>query len=376
MQVKNNSSDINLEHIRAFFPLTKETVYLNSASQAPLNTLVNDRLQILLNRELNPALKKTFNRDDIRILLSKLLGGSPREYALTTSTGLGLGMISQGIDFKRGDNIIIPEHEHWNNSFPWLNLVEKGVKVRFAKINEDNSIDPESIEKLIDNKTRVVAIAAVRFNSGFRPNLAVISKIAHENDALFVVDAAQGAGMVPIDVQKDGIDVMSGCGFKWLLGMHGTGFLYVNKRVIKRINPILPGMFSADAVYDELSYHEDSRKFETGTLAYTLFDAWREGLQLILDLGIHNIYEKALENTDILIEGLRKKNYQIISPTKKREERTSIVHFNAGSLEKTKALYIKLKENDIQVSLQASNIRVSPSFFTAKEELRTFLAVI
>lgn len=376
MHFRTNPLDINLEHIRSFFPLTKETVYLNSASQAPLNTLVYDRLQMLLKRELNTALKKPFNRDDIRILLSKLLGGSPREYALTTSTGHGLGMISQGIDFKRGDNIIIPEQEHWNNTFPWLNLEEKGVEIRFAKINEDNSIDPESIEKLINNKTRVVAIAAVRFNSGFRPNLAVISKIAHKYDALFVVDAAQAAGMLPLDVQKDGIDVMSGCGFKWLLGVHGTGFLYVNKRVIKRINPILPGMFSADAVYDKLSYHEDSRKFETGTLAYTLFDAWREGLQLLLDLGIDNIYEKALENTDILIEGLRKKNYQIVSPTKKRENRTAIVHFNAGSLEKTKALYIKLKENDIQVSLQASNIRISPNFFTTKEELRKFLAVV
>ncbi len=292
MHFRTNPLDINLEHIRSFFPLTKETVYLNSASQAPLNTLVYDRLQMLLKRELNPALKKPFNRDDIRILLSKLLGGSPREYALTASTGHGLGMISLGIDFKRGDNIIIPEQEHWNNTFPWLNLEEKGVEIRFAKINEDNSIDPESIEKLINNKTRVVAIAAVRFNSGFRPNLAVIAKIAHKNDALFVVDAAQAAGMLPLDVQKDGIDVMSGCGFKWLLGMHGTGFLYVNKRVIKRINPILPGMFSADAVYDKLSYHEDSRKFETGTLAYTLFDAWREGLQLLLDLGIDNIMKK------------------------------------------------------------------------------------
>ncbi len=77
-----------------------------------------------------------------------------------------------------------------------------------------------------------------------------------------------------------------------------------------------------------------------------------------------------------MIEGLRKKNYQIVSPTKKRENRTAIVHFNAGSLEKTKALYIKLKENDIQVSLQASNIRISPNFFTTKEELRKFLAVV
>jgi len=209
---------MNIEQIRSLFPITKQAVYLNSASQSPLNTLVNDRLQTHLKTELNPVGKKAFYRDDTRVLLSMLLGGLPEEYALTTSTGVGIGIVAQGIDFKRGDNIIIPEREHWNNTFPWLNLEKKGVEIRFAKINEDNSIDLEAIEKLIDPKTRVVAIAAVRFNSGFRPNLSAIGKIAHEKGALFVVDAAQGAGMIPIDVEKDQIDVMSGCGFKWLLG--------------------------------------------------------------------------------------------------------------------------------------------------------------
>lgn len=367
---------MNIEQIRWSFPVTKETVYLNSASQAPLNTLVNERLQMLLKTELNPVGKQAFNRNTTKELLSKLLGGSADEYALTSSTGVGLGLVAQGIDFKEGDNIIIPEREHWNNTFPWLNLEKKGVEIRLAKINADNSIDPESIEKLIDNKTRVVAIAAVRFNSGFRPNLSAIGKIAHKNGALFVVDAAQAAGMIPIDVVKDQIDVMSGCGFKWLLGMHGTGFLYVSQRVVNRINPILPGMFAADTVHDHLSYYEDSRKFETGTIAYSLFDAWSAGLQLLLDIGVNTIYEKALDNTDILINGLRKKGYPIVTPTRRRVERTAIVHFNTGAFETTKALYEKLKENNVLVTLQAENIRVSPNFFNSEEDLRIFLDLI
>lgn len=367
---------MNIEQIRSLFPITKQAVYLNSASQSPLNILVYDKLQTHLKTELNPVGKKAFNRDDTRMLLSKLLGGLPQEYALTTSTGVGIGMVAQGIDFKRGDNIIIPEREHWNNTFPWLNLEKKGVEIRLAKINENNSIDVESIKKLIDSKTRVVAIAAVRFNSGFRPNLAAIGKIAHEKGALFVVDAAQGAGMVPIDVEKDQIDVMAGCGFKWLLGMHGTGFLYVSKRVVKMISPIVPGMFAAHTVHDQLSYYDDSRKFETGTIAYALFNAWSAGLQLILDIGVENIYEKALENTDLLIDGLQQKGYQISTPIRKREERTAIVLFNTGSFKTTKTLYEKLKEKKVLVTLQSENIRVSPNFFTTKEEIRLFLNLI
>jgi len=367
---------MDIEQIRLLFPVTKHVIYLNNASQSPLNTLVENRLQKYLNTELNPVNKKAFDRNNIRELLSQLLGGTSNEYALTTSTGVGIGLVAQGLDFKEGDNIIVPEKEHWNNTFPWLNLEKSGIEIRFAKINDDNSIDPESIEKLIDNKTRVVAIAAVRFNSGFRPNLHAIGKIAHKKNALFIVDAAQGAGMIPIDVEKDQIDIMSGCGFKWLLGVHGTGFLYVSKRVIKMIDPILPGMFAADRIHDQLCYYDDSRKFETGTIAYSLFDTWSAGLKLLLDIGVKNIYERALGNTDLIINGLQEKGYRIVTPIRKREERTAIIHFNSGSFETTKNLYIKLKENRILVTLQGENIRVSPSFFTTKQEIKIFLSLI
>ncbi len=367
---------MNIEKIRSLFPITKKAIYLNNASKAPLNTLVQDQLQVFLNTEYGSIGNKAFYRDNIRVLLSKLLGGFPEEYALVTSTGVGVGIVAQGLDLKKGDNIVIPEREHWNNSFPWLQLEKKGVEVRFAKINEDNSIDPEAIGKLIDDKTRVVAIAAVRFNSGYRPNLSTIGKMAHKKGALFVVDVAQAAGMIPIDVEKDQIDVMAGCGFKWLLGMHGTGFLYVNKKVANGIAPVLPGMFAADTLYDKLSYYDDSRKFETGTIAYSLFSAWSAGLELLLDIGIPNVYKKALENTDFLIEGLHEKGHKIVTPIKNREERTAIVHFNTGSLEATKALYQKLTAEKVLVTLQAENIRVSPNFFNTKEEIKIFLSLV
>ncbi|HCX99133.1 MAG TPA: aminotransferase, partial [Bacteroidales bacterium] len=215
-----------------------------------------------------------------------------------------------------------------------------------------------------------------RFNSGFRPNLAAIGKIAHAKGALFLVDAAQAAGMIPINVEQNQIDIMAGCGFKWLLGMYGTGYLYVSKRVVKTINPVLPGMFAADNQFDKLSYYDDSRKFETGTIAYSLFDAWSAGLELLLDVGIKNVYEKNLKTTDLLIDGLHEKGYQIVTPTKNREERTAIVHFNTGTFETTKMLYKKLKEERVLVTLQGENIRVSPNFFNTEEEIKMFLNLI
>ena len=97
---------------------------------------------------------------------------------------------------------------------------------------------------------------------------------------------------------------------------------------------------------------------------------------MLLDVGIKNIYERNLESTDLLIDGLREKGYQIVTPTKKREERTAIVHFNTGVFETTKTLYKQLTNERVLVTLQGENIRVSPNFFNTVEEIKMFLNLI
>jgi selenocysteine lyase/cysteine desulfurase len=150
----------------------------------------------------------------------------------------------------------------------------------------------------------------------------------------------------------------------------------VSNRVVKRIQPTLPGMHAAQVTYDELSYHEDARKFETGTLAYPLFHAWSAGLELLLSIGVQAVYEKALENTTLIINGLLKNNYTLVTPIRNEQERTAIVHFYASSFEKTKALFKKLTAHKVLVTLQGENIRVSPNFFTTKEEIEVFLSLL
>ena len=135
-------------------------------------------------------------------------------------------------------------------------------------------------------------------------------------------------------------------------------------------------MYAAHMNYDKLSYYEDARKFETGTLAYSLFTAWSAGLELLLSIGIDTVYKKALENTALIINGLLKNNYNLVTPIKNEQERSAIVHFYASSFEKTKALFSKLKAHKVMVTLQGENIRVSPNFFTTKKEIEVFLSLL
>jgi len=263
--------------------------------------------------------------------------------------------------------------EHWNNTFPWLALRQRGVEVRFVPTSSDNRITPERVAALTDCRTRLVALAAVRFNSGFRTDLKAISTIAHDCGALFLVDGIQATGVVPVNVDDDGIDILACAGFKWLLGMPGTGFLYVCKSAQDIISPALPGMFSAEDNLHELRYLPDSRRYETGSLAYSLFHAWTAGLEILQEVGVSNIHQRVLQLTDRLIQGLCTEHMTLLTPVDRPEERSALLLFSAGAEKENRELYERLKTQNIIITLRGNACRVSPSFYNTEAEIDLFL---
>ena len=153
---------------RTLFPVTQHCVFLNNAAESPLNTRVRSRLEKYLDVAESLPQDKPSVRDEVRQSLAGLLGGKPEEYALVTSTGVGVGIVAAGLSWRQGDNVVVPDDEHWNNTFPWLALQEKGVEVRRVPVGEDQRIRPEAVAKLVDERTRVLAAAAVRFSTSRR----------------------------------------------------------------------------------------------------------------------------------------------------------------------------------------------------------------
>jgi len=334
---------------------------------------VRQRLEEYLSLASEAPHRKPPARDPVRALLSTLFGGASDDYALITSTGMGIGIAAAGYDWQPGDNVVVPMDEHWNNTFPWLALRERGVDCRLVPVDDNQRVNPEAIAAMVDGKTRMLATTAVRFNTGFRADLKLLSSIAHDRGALFVVDGIQGAGVYPIDVNEDGIDVLSCAGFKWLLGMPGTGFLFVNKRAQELIRPVLPGMYAAEHDTRELNYHSNARRYETGTLAYSLFHSWTAGLEILKEVGIASIHESVLELTDEIIAGLRARGIEIVSPVESIVERSGIISFSLGSEEANKRLHQTLLAQGIIVALRDGRIRVSPNFFNNEDDIGRFL---
>jgi selenocysteine lyase/cysteine desulfurase len=219
----------------------------------------------------------------------------------------------------------------------------------------------------------MLATTAVRFNTGFRADLKVLSAIAHMKGALLVVDGIQGAGVCPLNVVDDGIDVLSCAGFKWLLGMPGTGFLFVSKGAQEWIRPVLPGMYAAEHNTRALKYHSDARRYETGTLAYSHFHSWTAGLGILQEAGIAWIHKRVMELTDRIISGLNSKGVEIASPVENVQERSGIISFTLGSKEANKGLFEKLRAKNIIVAPRDGRIRVSPNFFNNEDDIDRFL---
>ena len=364
---------MDIKALRELFPVTRHSVFLNNAAESPLNTRVRRRLEEYLTIISEAPQDKPSIRHSVRSRLAGLLGGSADEYALVTSTGVGVGIVAAGLDWRHGDNVVVPMDEHWNNTFPWLALRQKGIDVRLVPLDSDNRVNPERVAAMTDRRTRVVATAAVRFNSGFRSDLKRLSTIAHDCGALFLVDGIQATGVVPINVDDDGIDILACAGFKWLLGMPGTGFLYVRESAQDAIAPVLPGMFAAEDHMSELHYLPNARRYETGSIAYSLFHAWTAGLDLLQEIGVHEIHQRVLRLTDRLISGLRREHMDLLTPVDNRGERSALLLFSAGSEDDNKILYERLRAQNIIITLRGNACRVSPSFFNTEEEIDMFL---
>lgn len=359
----------DLDAVRGLFPVTRQRTYLMNAAQSPLNSRSRDAIDTYLDAAATDLDARPAVREPIRAQLAGLFGGGPRDYALTTSTGAGISMVAAGFPWRAGDNVVLPAGEHWNSTFPWLNLQGRGVQVRTVQPDAENRIQLADLARSVDRRTRIISVTAVRFDSGFRADLRALADLAHAHGALLVVDGTQCAGASPIDVTKDGIDVLACAGFKWLMGLAGTGFLYVNEGARGLISPVAPGMFAAGPSFTELIFHEDARRYETGTIAYALLHGWAAGLGLLAELGIPAIAARNLALTDRLIAGVRTAGHRLLTPVATPGERSAIVALTIGNAAGDQAPYDRIAAAGVQVNLRSGSLRVSPNFFNTEAEI-------
>ncbi|MEP6924780.1 MAG: aminotransferase class V-fold PLP-dependent enzyme [Pyrinomonadaceae bacterium] len=371
------------KNLRQLFPITKEWVYLNHAScSPPPATAIEAMNKQLHDVQMNGSLNYhnwVAAKENCREMTANLLNVRSEQIAFLRNTSDGLSCIANGLKWNAGENIVTFQNEFPSNVYPWRRIRDAyKVELRFCP-ERHGRIDLDEFCRLIDDKTKVVAISAVQYASGFRADLPKIAKAARAVDALFVVDVIQAMGANPLNAEVDLFDAAAGAFHKWMLSPEGIGFLYLSDRARARIEPTLVGWISA-------LHHEDFNDFEqefkpgalaweTGTFASSLFYAVEDCLKLFDALGVEKINAYLLELTDFLCENLDREKYEIVS-SRLTSEKSPIVclqskmGFSAGEIAAT------LRRQKIIVIPRGDRIRISPHIYNTKEDIEELIVAL
>ncbi len=371
------------ETLRALFPVTRQSVYLNHAAvSAPPSPTINAIESQLADVSENGSVN--FRRwlavkENTRRLLAAMLGARPEQVAFVRNTSDGLSTVANGIAWRPGDNLVTFRNEFPSNLYPWLRLRDAvGVEVRLCE-ERNNRIEFDELISLIDDRTRVIAISHVQYASGFRIDLEPLARAARSHDALLVVDVIQGLGVIPIDVNAELVDVAAGACHKWLLTPEGVGFLFVSDRARERIQPTLVGWTSVPNPDDygnyEQGWNAGTLAWETGTAPISLIHGLEASLKLLNDVGIASIQEYLFELTDYLCERLRDSGYQLAS-SREAQEKSQIVSIRHAGPLTAMDLYSHLRQQQIVTAPRGDRLRISPYFYNTHAEIDALIAAL
>ena len=294
------------------FPILQKGLYANHAAMAPWPRSTRDAVIAFAqeNCQLGPEkyahwlLREKRLRERLALLIN---AHAADDIALLKNTTEGICTVATGIDWRRGDNLVLPLDEFPSNRLPWLALQKLGVEVREVDIR--SSSDPEqALLAHIDKRTRLLSVSAVQWIDGLRLKLETLGAACRQHGVLFFVDAIQHLGALQMDVQACNIDFLAADGHKWLLAPEGIAVFYCRAEVRGRLNLQQQGWRMVDEPYrfdrDNWLPSDSAIRFEAGSPNILGQTALFASIGLLQDVGMQKVEACIAENSLVLTEGL------------------------------------------------------------------------
>lgn len=365
---------MNLDEIRSKFPITESYNFQDHAAVAPLCGPAADALARFAQETARAGyLRTNFYRaaDHVRQNAARLLGAHADEVTFVKNTSEGINYVANGIQWVTGDNVVSTSMEFPANVYPWMNLEHRGVTLKTVH-EEDGRIPFDKLARAIDRRTRVVAISAVQWSNGFRTDLTRLGELCKQKGVLLCVDAIQALGVHPIEVGPMNIDFLAADGHKWLCGPEGLGLFYCRKELIGHLRPSEPGYLCMRQDFDtterNFDLRDDARRFDSGAYNLAGILALGAAIELILEIGLDEIQYRVKQLTDLLVEGIRQRDWKVCSP-RTPSEWSGIVSFGSDKHD-LDALRRHLRDEfRIVVSRRLGKLRASPHFYNTNEEI-------
>jgi len=322
------------------------------------------------------------NGHAVRSAAASLVHCEPSEIAIVANTTAGICTVAEGLTWRAGDNVIIPDGEFPSNLFPWMHLAERyGVELKVVPRRGDRVLVSDLIDA-IDSRTRLIALSWVGYASGYRVDIDSIVQQAHRQGVLVFLDAIQGLGLYDLDVRKTPVDFLSADGHKWLLGPEGAGVLMVRGEHIASIRPSAVGWASVKAPHNyakpEFQLRDDAVRFEYGSANM----AGVAGLQASLSMFVavrERLGDDAIENRILdLVECLKEKLSSIGATTRMhadRGHRSGIVNFTVPG-EDPSAIRARGLQQGVVLSVRDGGVRAAVHVYNNAEDLQRLIDVV
>jgi len=265
---------------------------------------------------------------------ARLFSVNPEEITFLSNASEGINNVAYGLDWQKGDNVVVADVEFPSGILPWTRFENLGVEVRVVRHN-NWLIDLEDIAALIDERTRVVTISHVSMFTGQRIDLESLSGLVRSSNALLLLDATHAAGVVPVDASL--ADIMVSSCYKWLLGVHGAAVYYVNRERLPDFSPPFLG-WNSPAEHGgwekptEFTLQPSAHQFQPGNAGFISVYILNNALDHILKTEIKSIEQHALTLSGMIYESVESLGFELMTPFED-SQRAGNVCFMAENIE-------------------------------------------
>ncbi|WP_369805032.1 aminotransferase class V-fold PLP-dependent enzyme [Pseudonocardia sp. MH-G8] len=385
---------MDVDALRALTPGCAHRVHLDNAGAALLAQPTLDAMLGHLQREAEIGGYEAANaaQDDIAAAyraVAELLGGSADEVAFFDNATRAWNAAFYSVPLRAGDRILTGRAEYGSNVLAYLQVAQRtGAEVVVVPNDESGQLDTAALAELVDERTRLIGVSHVPTSGGLVNPAAEIGRIAREAGVLFLLDATQSVGQLPVDVEEIGCDLLSATGRKFLRGPRGTGFLWVRPAALERLEPHVAEIRSA--TWDGgrgFTWAEGARRFETWENSYVNLLGLGAAVRQALDLGMDAITARTLalgerlrERLDALprvaTHDLGSTRCAIVTAKVDGVPTADVVAALAGAGVNVTATVAQDTQFDTEVRDVHPLVRLSPHYYNTEEELDRAVEVV
>jgi cysteine desulfurase/selenocysteine lyase len=355
-------SEQEIQQFRAETKGTNIKIHFNNAGSSLPPDVVVETVINYLNEEATCGGYETEYKykeqlDSTYALIARLINADKDEIALVENASVAWLSAFNGIDFKNGDVVLTSEMEYVTNIVGLLDAKKThGIEIKVIPNDEHGNFSLSALDAAISPQTKLIAITHIPSTAGGMTPIVEIGKIARKHNILYLVDACQSAGQLPVDVKEIDCDMLAVTGRKYLRAPRGTGFLYVRKEVQDQLKPIFMDGFTVQWVTEnDFKIRNDARRFELYERNRALTLGLGKAVEYALNIGLDRIWQRIQQLASLMRQQLESINGITVHDI--GDQKCGIVTFSVDGIESATVKSMLAQKNiNVSVGLAKSTL--------------------